>query len=96
MRIISFIEDDEVIEKILKHLGLWNLKVRPRPKVKAPSVTVSIDNSDSQIPFSALPFYPDPNYPMGSTGFQNRPWGLRGLLFLLYIFFFRYFKKATI
>ena len=72
-----------MIEKILKHLGLWDLKVRPPPKVKAPSVTISIDNSDSQIPFSALPFYPDPNYPMDSTGFQNRPWGLRGLLFLL-------------
>ena len=29
MRIISFMEDDEVIEKILKHLGLWGLKVSP-------------------------------------------------------------------
>ena len=29
MRIISFIEDEEVIEKILKHLALWDLKVRP-------------------------------------------------------------------
>jgi hypothetical protein len=31
MRIFAFIEDEEVIEKILKHLGLWDLKVRPRP-----------------------------------------------------------------
>ena len=37
MRIISFIEDEEVIEKLFKHLGLWDLKVRPPPKVKAPS-----------------------------------------------------------
>ena len=34
MRILAFIEDEEVIEKILKHLGLWGLKVRPPPKVK--------------------------------------------------------------
>ena len=48
----------------LKHLGLWNLKVRPPPKVKLPSVTISIDDSDSQISFSASPFYADPNYPI--------------------------------
>ena len=29
MQVISFIEDEEVIEKILKHLRLWDLKVRP-------------------------------------------------------------------
>jgi hypothetical protein len=68
MRIISFIEDDEVIEKILKHLGLWDLKVRTPPKAKGPSVTISIDDSDSQVPFSASSFYPDPERgPMGST-----------------------------
>jgi hypothetical protein len=66
MKIISFIEDEEVIEKILKHLGLWDLKVRPPPKVKAPSVTISIDDSDSQVPFSTPPFNPDPDYPMDS------------------------------
>jgi len=32
MRIISFIEDDEVIEKILKHLGLWEDVVRADKK----------------------------------------------------------------
>jgi hypothetical protein len=45
-------------------LSLWNLKVRPPPKVKLPSVTISIDDSDFQIPFSAPPFYADPNYPI--------------------------------
>jgi hypothetical protein len=63
MRILAFIEDEEVIEKILKHLSLWDSKVRPPPKVKAPSVTVSIDDSDSQVPFSTPTFYPDPIYP---------------------------------
>jgi predicted Zn-dependent peptidase len=36
MKIISFIEDEEVIKKILKHFGLWEVKARPPPKVKAP------------------------------------------------------------
>jgi len=40
MRILAFIEEEEVVEKILKHVGLWNLKVRPQPKVKAASVTI--------------------------------------------------------
>ena len=71
MRIISFIEDEEVIEKLFKHLGLWDLKVRPPPKVKAPSVTISINDSDSQVPFSAPSFHPDPDYPI-LIGFQNR------------------------
>jgi len=53
---------EELIEKILKHLGLWEAKVRLPPKLKAPSVTISIDDSDSQVPFSVLSFYPDPEY----------------------------------
>ena len=55
MRILVFIEDEEVIEKILKHLGLWDLKVKPPPKVKVSSVTISSDDSDSQAPLSAPP-----------------------------------------
>jgi len=31
MRVISFIEDEDVIKKILKHLGLWEAKPRPSP-----------------------------------------------------------------
>ena len=71
MRIISFVEDEEVIEKILKHLALWNLKVRPPPKLKGPSVTISIDDSDSQVLFSAPSFYPDPEYPLDSYVISN-------------------------
>ena len=41
MRIFAFIEGEVVIEKILKHLGLWDIKGRPPPKVKAPSLTIS-------------------------------------------------------
>jgi hypothetical protein len=32
MRAVAFIEDDDVIKKILKHLGLWEVKRKPRPK----------------------------------------------------------------
>ncbi len=32
MKVIGFIEDPEVIKKILRHLGLWDLKVRTPPK----------------------------------------------------------------
>ena len=66
MKIISLIEDREVIEKLLKHLNLWEVKARPPPKVKVPSSSISIDDSDSQVPFSAPSFYPDPDYPMDS------------------------------
>jgi len=33
MRILEFIEDDQVIKKILKHLGLWEVKAMPPPRV---------------------------------------------------------------
>jgi hypothetical protein len=38
MRIISTIEDQEVIKSILNHLGLWSTGSRPRPKAHAPPV----------------------------------------------------------
>jgi hypothetical protein len=49
MRIIAFIEDEEVIKKILTHLGLWEAKARPPPKVKAPSPTIYLFQSDQKI-----------------------------------------------
>jgi hypothetical protein len=63
---ISFIKDEEVIEKILKHLvGLWDVKARPPHRAKAPSVTIRLDTSDSQMSF-ADSFYADPEYPIDS------------------------------
>ena len=46
MRIISFIEDQEVIDKILRHLGLWQNKQRPPPK----PLELQLDYRDSQLP----------------------------------------------
>jgi hypothetical protein len=65
MRIITFIEDEEVIKKIVKHLGLWEVKAQPPPKVKAPSPTIYLDDSESQI-LSPDSFYVHPDYPMDS------------------------------
>jgi hypothetical protein len=55
MRILAFIEDEEVIKKILKHLGLWEVKLRPPPrmaKTQRPFTELRIDYSDSQVPSS--------------------------------------------
>jgi hypothetical protein len=49
MRIIAFIEDEEVIKKILKHLGLWDLEARSPPRAKAKSLNLHIDDSHSQL-----------------------------------------------
>jgi hypothetical protein len=50
MKVISVIEDQEVIKKILKHLGLWQVKPRPPPrsaKSQPLSTEPHIDYSDS-------------------------------------------------
>jgi hypothetical protein len=36
MRIISLIEDREVIKTILKHLGLWLIRSKPPAKAHSP------------------------------------------------------------
>jgi len=41
-----FIEDEEVIEKILKHLELWEMKARPPPGAKTPSVTIYLERRE--------------------------------------------------
>ena len=43
MRIISFIEtrQSDVVERILRHLGLWEGPLRTLPKVRAPSMSAA-------------------------------------------------------
>lgn len=50
--VISGIEDEQAIEKILKHLGSRGIKPRPLPKATKPQKTLeySIDYSDSHLP----------------------------------------------
>jgi len=63
MRIIAFIEDKEVINKILKHLGLWEIKARPPPNAPTKKNETHIDYSDSQLPPSDDYLYVDVEYP---------------------------------
>jgi hypothetical protein len=49
MRIISIIEDQEVVNKIFGHLRLRQTHQRPPPKSK--TLELQIDYSDSQLPF---------------------------------------------
>ena len=67
MRIIAFIEDEEVIKKILKHLGLWQIKARPPPRAigAAKNPEHHIDSSFSQLPVSDNYLYVDPVYTEG-------------------------------
>ena len=64
MKVISVIEDEGVIKKILKHLGLWQVNPRPPPKATGPQKTpeYSIDYSVSQLPGSDKWLYVDPEY----------------------------------
>jgi len=51
MRIISFIEDMEIIEKILRHLDLWDTRNHDPPAHRTPTFhDYNIDHSYSQIP----------------------------------------------
>jgi hypothetical protein len=55
MSIISFIENEEVIDKILKHLGSWDLESKPPPRANAPpdNIEPHLDYLDSQLPAPA-------------------------------------------
>jgi hypothetical protein len=62
MKILSFIEDPEIIKKILKHLDLWDVKPRPPPKANDLPINIQIDCSDSQVPPCEDYLYCDPDY----------------------------------
>ena len=71
MKVISVLENEHLIEKILKHLGLWEVKARPPPKTNPSPKGVHIDyvyfyksRNDSQVPSSDDYLYTDPDYPI--------------------------------
>jgi hypothetical protein len=37
MRVITLIEDEDIVKKILKHLEMWEVKYKPRPKKLLPA-----------------------------------------------------------
>ena len=63
MKYPNYIEDAEVIRKILKHPGPWDVKERSPLKTKALLLTAHTDHSDSQLPPCEDYLYrdPDPN-----------------------------------
>ena len=51
MKIIAFIEQKEIIEKILRHLSLWDTRNHDPPSENAGhNIELTYDDSDSQIP----------------------------------------------
>ena len=58
---ISFIEDQKVIRKILTHLKLWQVKARPRPVAHAPPNLAAALCDDWPAP-SAEDYLTDPLY----------------------------------
>ena len=47
MKIITFIEDSEIITKILKQFGLWDVKRKPPPRANSPPTESSINYDES-------------------------------------------------
>jgi len=62
MRVIAFIEDPDVIRKILMHLGLWNVMRKPHPVANAPPIDVFPSYDDPPGP-STDEYIQDPQYP---------------------------------
>ncbi len=63
MKIILFIEDSEIIKKILKHLNLWDVKRKPPARAHGPP-TEAIIIYDESSPPSADDYLIDADYPI--------------------------------
>ncbi len=50
MKIISMIDDSEIIKKILNHLGLWEVKRKPPPRANGPPTEAIIVYDESSSP----------------------------------------------
>jgi hypothetical protein len=75
MRIISFIEDAQVIRDILTHLGLWLVRSRPPPKVHdPPNREYAVAFGGDMLRKSArTETYPQNEHPDRSTATRNIP-----------------------
>jgi hypothetical protein len=63
MRIISTIEDREVIKTILNHLGLWLSRSRPPAKAHAPPASQYAVDGSLHPALLDTAVYGDPDYP---------------------------------
>jgi len=66
MRVVAFIEDPDVVNKILKHLNLWEFKKPPRPVAHAPPI-IELPTYDDAFQPSADDYVADPIYPMDAN-----------------------------
>jgi hypothetical protein len=62
MRIMSSIEDGNIIKAILKHLGIWIVRSRPPPKIHDLPATQYVMDDHSQIPLNDDHYYRDTEY----------------------------------
>jgi len=72
MRVIAFIEDEDVIKKILKHLGLWDIKRKPMPRANAPPIDVFPAYGQPPAP-TADDYLTDPDYPVEAYFYEVAP-----------------------
>ena len=63
MRVIAFIEDEDVIRKILKHLDLWDVKRKPPPRAHGPPDAVISAYAEPSAP-TVDDCIIDPDYPV--------------------------------
>lgn len=59
MRIISIIEDQEIIGTVLQHLGLWDIRSRSLAMAHAPPAPAA---AEAALPHNT-PICGDPQYP---------------------------------
>jgi hypothetical protein len=63
MKIISFIEDEEIIKKILNHMGLWDVKHKPPARANSPPTEPFIIYDEFSSP-GADEYIIDADYPI--------------------------------
>lgn len=78
MRVIAFIEGEDIIKKILRHLGLWQVKRRPRPTANAPPIDVFSPYDQTPAP-TADDYLTDPDYTRLKPIFSSQERKLKGL-----------------
>ena len=70
MRILAFIEDQEVIRKILSHLGLW--KRTPRAPPLPPRPDIALNTSLPQVPAWEEDLNQAPGFPIDGSASHGK------------------------
>ena len=76
MGVIAFTENPDVMKKTLEHLGLWDVKRKPRPVANAPPIDVFPEHDEQPGP-SADDYIVDPDYPADLSR-RSSTWGVVG------------------